>query len=125
MNGRTQTVDRKGFTLLEIVAVMIILGILIAVAVPRYFSVPQDAAETALKTAASELNARENLAWGKWKADNTEYTADDIKSDLKGFAVDEGNSLLSSDSFNRQARISRTPRTDDKPGKWEIIEFIN
>jgi len=125
MNGRTQTVDRKGFTLLEIVAVLIILGVLIAVAVPRYFGIPQDAAETALRTAISELNARENLAWGKWKADKIEYTADDIKSDLKGFAVDEGNSLLSSDSFNRQARISRTPRTDDKPGKWEIIEFIN
>ena len=125
MTGRIQPVNRKGFTLLEIIAVLIILGVLIAVAVPRYFGIPQDAAETALKTAVSELNARDNLAWGKWKTDKTEYTADDIKSDLKGFAVDEGNSLLSSDSFNRQARVSRTPRTDDKPGKWEIIEFIN
>ena len=120
-----RVVGKKGFTLLEIIAVLIILGVLIAVAVPRYFDIPQDAAETALKTAVSELNARENLAWGKWKTDKTEYTADDIKSDLKGFAVDEGNSLLSSDSFNRQARVSRTPRTNDKPGKWKIIEFIN
>ena len=127
MNRKIKTVDREGFTLLEIIAVLIILGVLIAVAVPRYFGIPQDAAETALKTAVSELNARENLAWGKWKTDKTEYTADDIKSGLKGFTVD-GTTLLRSDSFNRQAVVSRTPEENDnpdKPYKWEIIEFIN
>ena len=120
-----RVVGKKGFTLLEIIAVLIILGVLIAVAVPRYFGIPQDAAEAALKTAVSELNARENLAWAKWKADKIDYTAGNIKSDLKGFAVDDDNKLLSSGSFNRQAVVSRTPPTDDKPGKWEIIEFIN
>ena len=120
-----QVVDRKGFTLLEIIAVLIILGVLIAVAVPRYFGIPQDAAEAALKTAVSELNARENLAWGRWRADSIKYTADDVKADLKGFAVDDSNTLLSSGSCNRQAVVSRTPRTDNKPGKWAIIEFIN
>ena len=119
------TADRRGFTLLEIIAVLIILGVLVAIAVPRYFSVPQDAAEAALKTAVSELNARENLAWGQWKTDNIDYTADDIKSDLKGFTVDGSNALLSSDSCKRQAVVSRTPRTNDKPGKWEIEGFIN
>jgi len=128
MTGKIHTVDRKGFTLLEIVAVLIILGVLIAIAVPRYFNVPRDAAETALKTAISELNARENLAWGQWKADNIDYTADDIKSDLKGFAVDDSNTLLSSDSFTRQAVVSRTPEENDnpdKPYKWKITGFIN
>ena len=125
MTGKTQIVDRKGFTLLEIIAVLIILGVLVAIAVPRYFGVPRDAAEAALKTAVSELNARENLAWGQWKTDNIDYTADDIKSDLKGFAVDDSNALLSSDSCKRQAVVLRTPRTNDKPGKWEIEQFIN
>lgn len=125
MNGTVKTLNRKGFTLLEIIAVLIILGVLIALAVPRYVDLPQDAAEAALRTAVSELNARENLAWGRWKADKIDYTADDIKANLKGFTVDEDNTLLSGVSFNRQARISRTDRTDENSAQWTIIEFIN
>ena len=117
--------SQRGFTLLEIVAVLIILGILVAVAIPRYFNVPQDAAEAALKTAVNELNARENLAWGKWKADKVSYTAGDIKSGLTGFTVNEDNTLITSDSHKRKAVVKRTPQTNDKPGKWGIISFIN
>jgi len=117
--------DRKGFTLLEVIAVLIVLGILIAVAIPRFFSVPDDAAEAALKMAVVELKARENLAWGRWKSDGVEYSAADIKTDLKGFTVNDDNTLISSGSYTRQAVVSRIERTEDTPGKWEIIQFIN
>ena len=115
----------NGFTILEVVAVLIVLGILIAVAIPRFFTVPDDAAETALKMAVVELNARENLAWGRWKSGGMEYSAADIKADLKGFTVNEDNTLISSDSHSRQAVVSRTDHTEDTPGKWEIIQYIN
>lgn len=117
--------DQKGFTLLEFVAVLIILGILLAIAIPRIFNVPEDAAESALKVAVVELNARENLAWGKWKSDRIEYTVDDIKSDLMQFTVNDDNTLISSDNHGRQAVVSRTPPSDDSPGRWKIEKFIN
>ena len=117
--------DQKGFTLLEFVAVLIILGILVAIAIPRIFNVPEDAAESALKVAVVELNARENLAWGKWKSDRIEYTVDDIKSDLMQFTVNDDNTLISSDNHGRQAVVSRTPPSDDSPGRWKIEKFIN
>jgi len=117
--------DQKGFTLLEVVAVLIILGILLAIAIPRIFNVPEDAAESALKVAVVELNARENLAWGKWKSDRVEYTVNDIKSDLMQFTVNDDNILISSDNFRRQAVVSRTPPSDDSPGRWKIEKFIN
>jgi len=117
--------DQKGFTLLEVVAVLIILGILVAIAIPRIFNVPEDAAESALKVAVVELNARENLAWGKWKSDRVEYTVGDIKSDLMQFTVNDDNTLIGSDNHGRQAVVSRTPPSDDSPGRWKIEKFIN
>jgi len=45
---RTLTLkNQKGFTLIEIIAVLIILGILAAIAVPKYMSLTQDAADKA------------------------------------------------------------------------------
>ena len=123
MAGNMRIRNQKAFTLLEIVVVLIILGILLAVAIPKFFHIPEDAAESSLKTAVVELNARENLAWGRWKADKVDYTVNDIKSNLQEFTVSDDNTQISSYSYKRKAVVSRTPPTGDTPGRWVIIQF--
>lgn len=116
--------NQKGFTLIEIAAVLIILTILIAVAIPKYFGLPQDAAESTLKSAVAELNAREKLAWAKKRVDPSDtYSADDIKSNLKGFTVNADNTQISSDEHSRKANVTRTRPSNEVPYHWKIENF--
>ena len=52
--------NEEGFTLIEIIAVLVILGILAAVAVPKLFDLQTKAREKAVYTAVSELKVRVN-----------------------------------------------------------------
>lgn len=67
--------NQKGFTLVEIIAVLVILGILAAFAIPKYFNLQDDAKNRALQGALAEGKARINqyaaqylLTAGTWPA---------------------------------------------------------
>jgi len=62
--------NEKGFTLIEIIAVLIILGILAAVAVPKFLSLTEEAEQKALEGAVSAGMSTVSLLYGQLALSN-------------------------------------------------------
>ena len=121
--------NNKGFTLIVIIAVIVIVGILAAVAVPRYVDLENNAKQKAIDTLKAEINGRESLTWGKHKISVSGYVSDEkIFGDLNfnfdpnyswnpGDPKPSGGSLtFKGESFS----FSRTPSTFRKSAVWNL-----
>ncbi|NOX25485.1 MAG: prepilin-type N-terminal cleavage/methylation domain-containing protein [Deltaproteobacteria bacterium] len=63
--------NQQGFTLIEIIAVLILLGILAAVAVPKYMSMQDKAKEKSVQGALAAGASNVTMAYSKFLLDNS------------------------------------------------------
>ena len=73
---------KSGFTLIEIIAVLVILAVLAAVAIPRYISLIDEARDQALQGAVAAALSHVSMAYGRLcLANDAEPTAAELATE--------------------------------------------
>ena len=69
--------NQKGFTLIELISIMIILGVLGSVVIQKFERLSDTARARALAVGLKELNVRESMVWTDMKISSEGYTTDE------------------------------------------------
>jgi prepilin-type N-terminal cleavage/methylation domain-containing protein len=69
--------EEKGFTLIELMAMLVIIGVMTSVAVKKYNNISISAELRAIDAGISELNSRETLTWANLIINQGNYPGDE------------------------------------------------
>ena len=127
MSKELDRLNQKGFTLIEIISVLIIMGVVASVSIEKFDLLSDTASQQALYMGIKELNIRESLTWTNLKISNTGYTTDDelyplIDTDLgAGYKWEAGPSIGGGKlNFKSHSKtLTRIASTEKSAGKWE------
>jgi prepilin-type N-terminal cleavage/methylation domain-containing protein len=132
MRKKRDCLNQKGFTLIELISVMIIMGVVASVSIKKFDIVSDTAGERALNLGIKELNVRESLKWSNVKISADGYTTDqdlwdllvaDQDLDLGGkYHWNPGPDISAGGTLHfdtNSIALNRQPSTATTAGKWE------
>ena len=103
LNKSFKHFDESGFTLLEVIAVIVILSIIAVVAVPRYFDLQEEARKKTIKSGLAEAVGRVNGHFAEALLAGSMPDEIDLRASVLG--KEFGDFILSSDDLQAQPII--------------------
>lgn len=123
-----QVADRRakgqqGFTLIEIIAVLVILGILAVVAVPKYFDLQDEARNAAAKGLISAAQSQLSMGYAAMKL-NSGLGLNPVNECKKVAVSGDGNVYCDSGDWTTNIKIhaNLNGMTSDANGWWNSPE---
>ena len=117
----------EGFTLIEIVGVMVIVGVLASISAAKVFEADNTVKKEALAAAIADLNSRERLTWANVKMSNTNWLNDaqvftlldtHISSEYHWNSISAAGGSLQFKGLI--STLKRTASTSSSPGFWDV-----
>jgi prepilin-type N-terminal cleavage/methylation domain-containing protein len=120
-----KTNNQKGFTLIEIIAVIVIISILAVLVVPRLMNLGDNAASKMMENTVMKLNSLEktsflNKSLEGYKGDLNLFNSIDydLGDHYEWLSIDETGGVLKMEDKN--FTLSRTPSTKETFAVWKI-----
>jgi prepilin-type N-terminal cleavage/methylation domain-containing protein len=118
--------NQRGFTLIELISVLIIMGVMVSVVIKKFDLLSDNASITALQAGVGELKSRETVTWFKIKLSDTGYTNDeDVYNAVDKYIGQEFSwnpgPLISGGTLHFKSQLvnlNRVPSTPKSPGYW-------
>lgn len=116
--------NNKGFTFLEILSVLLIMGVLAVAFVPKLIKVDKKAELHGLKVGVQEINVREKLIWQNFKIGSVTYNDKELDQIIKE-TMDKNISYRYSWNGDTltfcgvSVSLERIPATNKKPAYYK------
>ena len=119
--------SQSGFTLIEVMSVLVILGVMFSVTIHKFTDLSDTAYQKTLESAIKELNIRETLTWfdfklsiDGWESDDDIFTSVDKKLGGDIYLDPSDDKLGGSLSFGPNTiALVRTQSTNKSAGFWK------
>jgi prepilin-type N-terminal cleavage/methylation domain-containing protein len=117
--------NQKGFTFIEIIAVMVIMSMMCIVILPRMHFLNESARKQVARTITNELGSREMKAWVFTHLDygfkSDEQVFDKVDHQLDGCiwnSIDISGGVLQYEKI--VMHLNRRPASFDTPARWSV-----
>jgi len=119
--------NRSGFTLIEILVVLIILGVLASIVQSKLVDLGDSSENRAIEVGIMELNVREKLTWTDYKLSSSGWTNDNAVFATIDMNLGAGYSWIAGPANSggtmqfksKSVVLTRDPSTNVSAGWWE------